>query len=45
MSVTEIKKGIYWVGAVDWNLRSFHGETFSTHKGTTYNSYLIVMIK
>ena len=42
MSVTEIKKGIYWVGAVDWNLRSFHGETFSTHKGTTYNSYLIV---
>ncbi len=39
---TEIAKGIYWVGAVDWNVRHFHGHTYSTHRGTTYNAYLIV---
>jgi anaerobic nitric oxide reductase flavorubredoxin len=38
----EIKKGIYWVGAVDWNVKSFHGHTYTTQRGTTYNSYLIV---
>ncbi len=38
----EIKKGIYWVGVVDWNVRSFHGHTYSTSRGTTYNAYLIV---
>jgi len=36
----EIKKGIYWVGVIDWNIRSFHG--YSTPKGTTYNAYLVV---
>jgi len=30
---------VYWVGAVDWNIRDFHG--YSTEKGTTYNSYLV----
>lgn len=38
----EIRKGIYWVGAVDWNVRTFHGHTYSTSRGTTYNAYLIV---
>ena len=42
MKPFEIKKGIYWVGAVDWNIRSFHGHTYSTKRGTTYNAYLIV---
>ncbi len=37
---TEIKSGIYWVGAIDWDLRDFHG--YTTPKGTTYNAYLIV---
>jgi flavorubredoxin len=36
----EIKKDIYWVGAVDWSIRDFHG--YSVEKGTTYNSYLVV---
>ncbi|MDY6964642.1 MAG: FprA family A-type flavoprotein [Halobacteriota archaeon] len=40
MSKVELKDGIYWVGAIDWNLRDFHG--YVTAKGTTYNSYLIV---
>ena len=42
MKPVEIKKGIYWVGAIDWNMRSFHGHTYSTVRGSTYNSYLIV---
>jgi flavorubredoxin len=37
---TELKKGIYWVGAIDWNIRNFHG--YSTHKGSSYNAYLVV---
>lgn len=42
MPAVEIKKGIYWVGAVDWNKRQFHGPTYHTHRGTSYNAYLIV---
>ena len=38
--MTEIREGIHWVGAIDWNLRNFHG--YITHRGTTYNAYLIV---
>ena len=40
--VTELKKGVYWVGVIDWAIRKFHGHELSTHRGTTYNSYLIV---
>ncbi len=40
MKATEIKKGIYWVGAIDWNLRNFHG--YLTQRGSTYNAYLII---
>lgn len=36
-----IKEGITWVGKTDWEIRRFHGEEYSTHKGTTYNSYLV----
>lgn len=39
---TEIKSNIFWVGCVDWNIRYFHGPMYSTHRGTTYNSYLII---
>ncbi|MDP3143732.1 MAG: MBL fold metallo-hydrolase, partial [Candidatus Omnitrophota bacterium] len=42
MAKVELVKGIYWVGAVDWNVRNFHGHTYETGRGTTYNSYLIV---
>jgi flavorubredoxin len=37
----EIKDEIYLVGVVDWEIRKFHGNEYSTHKGSTYNSYLI----
>ena len=39
--VTELMKDVYWVGIVDWGLRKFHGHELSTHRGSTYNSYLI----
>jgi len=37
----KIKKNVTWVGKVDWEIRSFHGEEYSTYRGTTYNSYLV----
>ena len=38
----ELKEGVYWVGFVDWNIKKFHGHEYSTHRGTTYNAYLII---
>ncbi len=35
-----MKEGIYWVGAIDWDLRNFHG--YLTQRGSTYNAYLII---
>lgn len=32
---------VSWVGKIDWELTSFHGDELSTHKGSSYNSYLI----
>lgn len=40
LSAVQIKPDVYWVGAVDWNARSFHG--YSTEDGITYNAYLIM---
>lgn len=34
---------IYWVGAIDWAVRDFHG--YLTSRGTTYNAYLILADK
>ncbi|ADH86740.1 FprA family A-type flavoprotein [Desulfurivibrio alkaliphilus] len=39
MKAVEIKPDVFWVGAVDWNNRDFHG--YSIKKGTTYNAYLV----
>jgi len=36
-----IKNNVFWVGKTDWELRKFHGDEYSTHRGSTYNSYLI----
>jgi flavorubredoxin len=36
----EIKPDIFWVGAIDWAVRDFHG--YITPRGTTYNNYLIL---
>jgi anaerobic nitric oxide reductase flavorubredoxin len=37
----ELKNNVYWVGKVDWELEQFHGNEYSTHSGSTYNSYLV----
>ncbi len=37
----KINEKITWVGKIDWELKKFHGEEYSTHRGSSYNSYLI----
>ena len=37
----QVKNNVYWIGKIDWELRKFHGNEYSTHRGSTYNSYLI----
>jgi flavorubredoxin len=39
----KIVENVFWVGAIDWNIRDFHG--YTTHKGSTYNAYLILADK
>ena len=34
---------VYWVGAIDWDVRHFHG--YLTSRGTTYNAFLILADK
>lgn len=40
MEVVKLREDIYYVGAVDWNVRAFHG--YTTNRGATYNAYLII---
>lgn len=40
MGAVKIKPGIFWVGAIDWAVRDFHG--YVTPHGTSYNNYLIL---
>src|SRR3990170_7966324 len=40
MSKVTLADNIYWVGAVDWNIRDFHA--YTTRRGSTYNAYLII---
>ncbi|SDB12669.1 Flavorubredoxin [Desulfonatronum thiosulfatophilum] len=37
----QINNNVTWVGKVDWELRTFHGQEYSTHRGSSYNSYLV----
>ncbi len=38
MPPVKVTDDLYWVGAVDWDVRDFHG--YSTERGTSYNAYL-----
>ncbi len=40
MKAIKIKPDIYWVGAIDWAIRDFHG--YVTTNGTTYNNYIVL---
>jgi flavorubredoxin len=37
----KITDKVTWVGKIDWELRRFHGDEYSTDRGSSYNSYLI----
>ena len=39
----KISDSVYWVGAIDWGVRSFHG--YLTSRGTTYNAFLVMADK
>lgn len=41
MNRMNVKNNVTWVGKIDWELRKFHGNEYSTHRGSSYNSYLI----
>jgi len=40
MKPVKIAENVYDVGVIDWTIRDFHG--YSTHRGTSYNAFLIV---
>ncbi len=42
MATFQVVPDVHAVGVVDWDIRYFHGPTYSTHRGTSYNSYVIV---
>lgn len=37
----QINEYISWIGKTDWELKKFHGDEFTTNKGSSYNAYLI----
>jgi flavorubredoxin len=39
-SAIKVSEHVYWVGAIDWTIRDFHG--YTTPHGSTYNAYLIL---
>ena len=39
-SAVKVSEHVYWVGAIDWTIRDFHG--YTTPHGSTYNAYLIL---
>lgn len=36
----QVADNVYWVGAIDWAIRDFHG--YRTPRGSTYNAYLVL---
>ena len=36
-----INKKVTWVGKIDWELKRFHGDEYCSHRGSSYNSYLV----
>lgn len=43
MKAVKVSDHVYWVGAIDWNIRDFHG--YTTKRGSTYNAYLVLAEK
>jgi flavorubredoxin len=43
LTAVKIADRVYWVGAIDWDIRNFHG--YLTSRGTTYNAFLVLADK
>ena len=43
MKAVKITEKVWWVGAIDWGLKEFHG--YTTHRGSTYNAFLMLADK
>ena len=43
LQAIQVTDKVWWVGAIDWSVRDFHG--YLTSRGTTYNAYLILADK
>ena len=37
----KITDRVTWVGKIDWELKRFHGDEYSTNRGSSYNSYIV----
>lgn len=40
MKAVKVTDRVWWVGAIDWSLRDFHG--YATGRGSSYNAYLVL---
>lgn len=40
MKAIRVSPKVWWVGAIDWQLKEFHG--YTTRRGSTYNAFLIM---
>lgn len=36
-----LKNNVYWLGKIDWELKTFHGDDYSINNGSSQNAYLI----
>ena len=36
-----VKNNVSWIGYMDWELETFHGDEYSIHNGSSQNAYLI----
>ncbi len=43
LKAVKVTDRVWWVGAIDWGLKEFHG--YKTARGTTYNAYLVLADK
>jgi len=43
LTAVKVADRVYWVGAIDWDIRNFHG--YLTSRGTTYNAFLVLAEK
>ena len=39
-NAVKVTENVYWVGAIDWSIRNFHG--YETGRGSTYNAFLVL---